>query len=168
MASIKIEVNPEYPNPHNCRMRNRETAERLVDCPEKDCIKQKVFRAVRSHWKEKHSVRNLVLALKCTEPGCGWFCYHTLRCFSDHMRRIHDIHTTSNSDLKFTKVIPRFNKHSGQCSSSSSDAVDLQREMKKAHRAQIAKNNRALRLAAKQAKAAEKLPRKLLKYLQKL
>ena len=50
MASIKIEVNPEYPNPHNCTMRNRETAERLVNCP--DCKKQKVFRAVRSHWKE--------------------------------------------------------------------------------------------------------------------
>ena len=103
MAAIKTEFYPEMPNPQNWRIRSRETAERSVTCPEKDCRKRGVFRSVRSHWKEIHSVRNLVLAVKCTEPGCLWFCYHNLRCFTEHMRMIHDIHTTANSELQYKK-----------------------------------------------------------------
>ena len=136
MANVKIEVFPEMSNPSNSMNRIQETAERSLTCPEENCTKPGVCRVIRKHWNKKHSVMKQVLAVKCAQDGCMWFCYHeNLKCFTFHMRSIHEINTTSDSELLFTKTIPKNNAiHSQHCNASASEAYAKRKEKQRARR----------------------------------
>ena len=110
MANVKMEVFPEMANPGNCRNRIQETAEKPLVCPEENCTKPGVCRAIRKHWNSEHSVGKQVLSVKCAQDQCMWFCFHdTLKCFVFHMRSIHYINTNSDSEILFTVKIPKSN-----------------------------------------------------------
>ena len=100
MALASIQMNPLLPNPNNSRIRSEETAEKLVDCVVEDCVKQKTYRAIARHYEATHTVNNLVLALQCNIPTCVWYCYQSLRCFTDHIKRMHG--TITSVDIELT------------------------------------------------------------------
>ena len=74
------------------------------------------------------------------------------------MRGIHNIHTTSDSEIQYTKTVPRFPTHSGHCNASASEASDRRKERQRARRTQIAQEKRERKLAAKQTKKMPKIP----------
>ena len=69
-------------------------------------MQQQTFRAVRRHYKEKHSVNNFVLALRCNEPDCEWFCWKTLCCFNNDCDD--DILVVDDSDYDTILVEPTY------------------------------------------------------------
>ena len=71
------------------------------------------------------------------------------------MRMVHEVNTNADSELHYFKVLQKSKKHSGPCSSTSSDAVDRQKERRKVVRAQNYRRNQAQKDAEKKA-AAEK------------
>ena len=145
-------MNTLLPNPNNSRIRSEETAEKLVDCISEDCLKQKTYRAIAKHYKDTHSVNNLVLALQCNIPTCEWYCYQSLRCFIDHMKRMHGTITSVDSELTIIKVARKSNKHSGHCSQTRAKAVAEQTEREEAIRLENKERNQALKAAERVAK----------------
>ena len=161
MANVKMEVFPEMANPGNCRNRILETPEKPLICPEENCTQPGTCRAIRNHWNSEHSVGKQVLSVKCAQDQCMWFCFHdTLKCFVFHMRSIHDINTTSDSEILFTVKIPKNNAtHSQHCNASASEANAKRKEKQGTCRIQISQENREKKLALLQAKkAAPEIP----------
>ena len=75
------------------------------------------------------------------------------------MRSIHEIHTTSDSELLFTKTIPKNNAlHSQHCNASASEASARRKEKQRARRIKMSEEKRERKLAAKQAKKVPKIP----------
>ena len=109
MTTVKLEVWTDMPNPHNCRNRSAETAERPMSCHENGCGWRGAYRRVKIHWDGPHSDGKQVFAMKCAQDGCMWFCYKNMKCFVCHMKSMHDIKTTSDSVILFTIKIPKNN-----------------------------------------------------------
>ena len=78
-----------------------------------------------------------------------------MKCFVYHMKSMHDINTTSDSEILFTVKIPKNNAiHSQHCNASASEANAKRKEKQRARRIQMSKEKHERKLALLQAKKA--------------
>ena len=100
---------------NSMRKRTTEIAEKKVDCLMEGCDeKQKTFRVIARHFKNKHSSKE-VLGIHCDMPSCEWACNKNLKCFTEHMKK-HNI--TADMDTQMTLVVvrkTRYTDHTAIC-----------------------------------------------------
>ena len=150
---LEAELNPG-------RQRKSETAEKLVDCVAENCLKQKTYRAIAKHFKSIHSTNKLVLALKCNIPSCEWYCYKNLGCFTIHMRKVHGVKISIDSELTMIQVVKKSSKHSGHCSQTRAkvlaEHIEKEKAVRLANKERKGTAKEADQIAKKKAKADAK------------
>jgi hypothetical protein len=91
--------------------------------------KQKTFRVIAKHFKNKHSSKE-VLGIPCDMPSCEWACNKNLKCFTEHMKK-HNI--TADMDTKMTLVIvrkTRYTDHTAICNTMKAETLAANKEKK--------------------------------------